>query len=67
MNLRDPTPAEVENFLVDGEKRGTPGLLGSIDCSKWIWKNCPTAWHGQFKGKEKTPSVTVEVICDRSL
>ena len=65
--LRNPTLAEVERLLKDAEKRGMPGLLGSIDCSKWTWKNCPTAWHGQFKGKEKTPTVTLEAICDRSL
>ena len=54
-------------MLKESEKRGTTGLLGSIDCCKWTWKNCPTAWHGQFKGKEKTPTVTLEAICDRSL
>lgn len=65
--LREPTEEDVRKMLMDSEKRGTPGLLGSIDCCKWQWKNCPTGWHGQFKGKEKTPTVTLEAICDRSL
>ena len=52
-NLRNPTLAEVERLLKDAEKRGMPGLLGSIVCSKWTWKNCPTAWHGQFKGRRR--------------
>lgn len=65
--LREPTDADIKKMLSKSAARGTPGLLGSIDCTKWAWKNCPTAWHGQFKGKEKVPAVTLEAICDRSL
>lgn len=65
--LRSATTAEIKKMLRESKKRGTPGLLGSIDCCKWVWKNCPTAWHGQFKGKEKAATVTLEAICDRSL
>ena len=33
---------------------------------KWEWKNCPVAWRGQYQGKEKTPTVTLEAIATRN-
>ena len=42
-------------------------MIGSIDCSKWFWKNCPTALHGQYEGKEGKPALTIEVIADDQL
>ena len=33
----------------------------------WIWDNCPVAWHGVFKGKEKHPSIVLEAFCDANL
>ncbi|CAG7890020.1 unnamed protein product, partial [Brassica rapa] len=46
--LRRPTPADLQRLLDVGEARGFPGMVGSIDCMHWEWKNCPTAWRGQF-------------------
>lgn len=42
-------------------------MLGGPNNIRWALKNCPTAWHGQFKVKEKKPTVSLEAICDRSL
>uniref|UniRef100_A0A0D2ZTG1 Myb-like domain-containing protein n=1 Tax=Brassica oleracea var. oleracea TaxID=109376 RepID=A0A0D2ZTG1_BRAOL len=46
--LRIPTPADLQRLLDIGEYRGFPGMIGSIDCMHWEWKNCPTAWKGQY-------------------
>ena len=51
--LRHPTESDIERLLAIGEERGFPGMLGSLDCMHWEWKNCPTAWAGQYTGKEK--------------
>jgi hypothetical protein len=53
-HLRKPTPEDLINITRVNEKRGFPGMIGSIDCMHWQWKNCPTRLAGQFKGKEKT-------------
>ncbi|XP_020258693.1 uncharacterized protein LOC109835104 [Asparagus officinalis] len=44
--LRAPTNEDVARLLEEGSQRGFPGILGSIDCMHWTWKNCPTAWQG---------------------
>lgn len=41
-------------------------MFGGIEFYKWEWRNCQTAYHEQFKGKEKVPTVTLEAICDQS-
>uniref|UniRef100_A0A0D3AWK1 No apical meristem-associated C-terminal domain-containing protein n=1 Tax=Brassica oleracea var. oleracea TaxID=109376 RepID=A0A0D3AWK1_BRAOL len=46
--LRRPTPADLQRLLHIGELRGFPGMIGSIDCMHWEWKNCPTAWKWQY-------------------
>jgi hypothetical protein len=51
--LRHPTTADLEQLLTKGAKQGFPGMLGSLDCMHWNWKNCPSAWAGQFQGKSK--------------
>ncbi|XP_010469447.1 PREDICTED: uncharacterized protein LOC104749500 [Camelina sativa] len=41
--LRRPTSEDLQRLLNIGEHRGFPGMVGSIDCMHWEWKNCPTA------------------------
>jgi hypothetical protein len=51
--LCQPTKENVESLSAINAKQGFPGMLGSLDCMHWQWKNCPMAWKGQFQGKEK--------------
>jgi hypothetical protein len=60
--LRAPTQGDVTRILAFNERRGMPGLLGSLDCTHWRWKNCPTAWHGHYRGKEGAPTVVLEAV-----
>lgn len=47
--LRKPNAHDVQKLLhKHSEVHGFPGMLGSIDCMHWPWKNCPVAWKGQF-------------------
>ncbi|XP_048496448.2 uncharacterized protein LOC125495697 [Beta vulgaris subsp. vulgaris] len=57
--LRRPTVTDLQRLLRDGERRGFPGMMGSIDCMHWQWKNCPRAWKGLYQGR--APEVTFNV------
>nr|XP_043615794.1 uncharacterized protein LOC122587693 [Erigeron canadensis] len=40
-----PTPEDIKRLYARHEElHGFPGMLGSIDCMHWPWKNCPKAW-----------------------
>ncbi|CAL5339144.1 unnamed protein product [Camellia sinensis] len=39
--LRSPTSTDIARLLAIGEVLGFPGMLGSLDCMHWEWKNCP--------------------------
>ncbi|XP_066162227.1 uncharacterized protein [Oryza sativa Japonica Group] len=63
--LRTPNENDIARLLAQGEERGFPGMLGSLDCMHWQWKNCPTAWQGQYKGKEGVPTIVLEAVASR--
>jgi Plant transposon protein len=65
--LRIPTASDTRKILARSQDHGFPGKIGSIDCSKWKWKNCPTAWSGQLTGKESAPTLTIEAVADDRL
>ncbi|CAN6270843.1 unnamed protein product [Urochloa humidicola] len=65
--LRAPNEADVARLLTEGENRGFPGMLGSIDCMHWEWRNCPTAWKGQFTGRDKHATMILEAVASHDL
>ena len=61
--LRRPTVQDVERLLEIGERRGFPGMIGSIDCMHWHWEKCPYAWKGQYtRGDQGVPTIILEVV-----
>lgn len=58
--LRSPTENDMQSILDENAKRGFAGMLGSVDCMHIEWKNCPASLAGQYKGKEKKPTVVLE-------
>lgn len=43
------------------------GMFASVDCMHWNWKNCPSAWAGQYQGKEKVTTVVLEAVAGHDL
>ncbi|XP_042006264.1 protein ALP1-like [Salvia splendens] len=68
--LRKPTATDCQGLMQMHETaHGFPGMLGSIDCMHWQWKNCPTAWRGQFTSgyKGSHPTMVLEAVADHRL
>ncbi|XP_010462584.1 PREDICTED: uncharacterized protein LOC104743171 [Camelina sativa] len=65
--LRRPTSEDLQRLLNLGEDRGFPGMIGSIDCMHWEWKNCPTAWKGQYSRGSGKPTIVLEAVASQDL
>ncbi|CAL2270616.1 unnamed protein product [Prunus armeniaca] len=60
--LRRPTPRDLQRLLQKAEARGFPGMIGSIDCMHWQWKNCPTALQGDYGNRKGQKSIILEAL-----
>ncbi|XP_047961970.1 protein ALP1-like [Salvia hispanica] len=68
--LRKPTSDDVRRLVrMHEERHGFPGMLGSIDCMHWPWKNYPMAWRGAFTSGHKGshPTIVLEAVADQRL
>ncbi|XP_024015025.1 uncharacterized protein LOC112088888 [Eutrema salsugineum] len=65
--LRRPTAEDLQRLLYFGEERGFSGMIGSIDCMHWGWKNCPTAWKGQYARGAGKPTIVLEAVASYDL
>ncbi|XP_062080921.1 uncharacterized protein LOC133785721 [Humulus lupulus] len=65
--LQSPNVDDVARLLHIGERRGFPGMLGSLDCMHWKWKNYPTAWGGQYASRSGSPTIILEAVADYDL
>jgi len=65
--LRAPNEDDVKKLMAMNEARGWPGMLGSIDCMHWRWKNCPVAWAGQYTGYKLKPTIVLEAVASHDL
>src|SRR6266540_861650 len=65
--LRSPNNFDTARLLAIGESRGFPEMLGSLDCMHWKWKNCPSAWQGQYSGHLHEPTIILEAVASQDL
>jgi len=50
------------------EALGWPGMLGSLDCSHWVWAKCPVEHQGEYKkGSKERTTIVYEGACDADL
>ncbi|XP_056685598.1 uncharacterized protein [Spinacia oleracea] len=65
--LRKPMREDVDQLLNAAQNRGCPGMMGSIDCMHWEWKNYPRGWKGMYQGRSKTTTDILEAVASWDL
>jgi len=66
---RKPTVTELQGIFDGYAARGCPGCVGSVDCMKLHWKNCPRALKGQFHNPRdgKLAAISCDAVTDGDL
>jgi hypothetical protein len=65
--LREPNENDIAKLFAIGKERGFPGMLGSLDCMHWEWKNCPSAYQGMYSGYKHKPTIILEAVASKDL
>ena len=65
--LRSQNNEDITRLLAHGQNCGLPGMLGSIDCMHWKWKNCLAAWKGMYYGHIREPTIILEAVASYDL
>ncbi|KAH7514062.1 hypothetical protein FEM48_Zijuj11G0048600 [Ziziphus jujuba var. spinosa] len=65
--MRSPNKDDIARLLRGNEVRGFPGMLGSIDCMHWKWKNCPAAWKCMYVRHVHEKTIIFEAIATHDL
>ena len=65
--FRKQNTEDLQRLLRKREDRGFPGIIGSIDCMHWEWKNYPAEWKGMYQRRSRTATVILEVVASRDL
>jgi hypothetical protein len=67
--LRKPTTHDVARVFEAHElKHRIPGMLGSLDCTHFVWRNCPKELKGQYKrGDHQFPTIMLEAVASQDL
>nr|GEW54435.1 protein ALP1-like isoform X1 [Tanacetum cinerariifolium] len=68
--LRKPTQTDIEKlYAYHEEKHGFLGMVGSIDCMKWPWDQCPVRLCSQLcRGDSRSyPFSLLEVVASQDL
>ncbi|XP_071728565.1 protein ALP1-like [Rutidosis leptorrhynchoides] len=67
--LIKPTPQDVQRLASKhAERHGFSGMLGSLDCMHWAWKNCPYRYKGHYtRGDHGYPTIMLEAVASYDL
>ena len=65
--LRAPNEDDTKKLMASNERRGWPGMLGSIDYMHWNWKKCPKASQGMYCGKSRDATIVLEAVASEDL